>query len=474
MQFWIVLLGCGKGGGLSADEITFVEADIAGSGWLKYDAERTGDAFVRFGTASGALDSTTPTVDAAAGSVELRGLVNGRKHYAELVFVDGGDEQVSEVVEFTVSPPPDDVPILTQNEWDAGGSCLDGGYVLFNYIGATKSGVVIVDRLGQYVWGMASESPAQVGRARPGRNGQDILWNVAHQEKTTDIAAIIRQPFLGGEQTVTRTTWGHHDFVELPDGEMAWSGYDIRTDQLFPNGVDTGCIAAEVLYRGPEGMTEADTPTPIWNTWDDYTPGIYTFTAESDTFLKNYDCGDGTSPYEFQHANSLGYVESEGAYYQYWRWLDTLVKISAAGELLTEWGGPTNELTSADPSHEHAHFSDVWAGNILLYNNGHRIEQSGGGTVGSSVRHYTFDDTSYALETEFDNASYDDVLGDVRRIPVDGCENLLVSYSKQGRIVELTPEGEIVWEIGAGIGQITGRVYFLPDLYDFSGVAYPE
>ncbi|MEQ1568160.1 MAG: hypothetical protein ABMA64_21145 [Myxococcota bacterium] len=472
MSLWIAALACGPGR-LRADDLTFVEAGIAGSGWLKFDAGRRGEAFVRFGTSSDALDEVTPTVDAAAGSVEIRGLVNGRKHYAEVVIRDGGDEQVSDLVEFTAGPPPQQVPALHQNAWEPGRACLDGGYVMFNYIGATKSGVVIADRLGQYVWGVSSDAPAQVGRPRPARNGQDVLWNLAHSEKTADIAEIVRQPFLGGDPTVTRTQWGHHDFVELPDGELAWLGYDIRADQPLPDG-GTGCIAAEVLYRGPEGLTDADPPTPIWNTWDDYDAGIYTLTDDSREFLANYTCTDGTSPYEFQHANSLGYVESEGAYYQYWRWLDTLVKISADGELLLEWGGPGNGLTSGDPSHEHAHFSDVWPGNVLLYNNGHRIQPTEGPPVGSSLRHYTFDDASFTLEGEHDNGSYDDVLGDVRRIPIDGCDNLLVSYSKQGRIAELTPEGDIVWEVGTALGQITGRVYFVPDLYDLSGLAYPE
>ena len=66
------------------------------------------------------------------------------------------------------------------------------------------------------------------------------------------------------------------------------------------------------------------------------------------------------------------------------------------------------------------------------------------------------------------------LLGDVRRIPVEGCDNLLISFSNQGRIVELTREGEVVWDVTSGVNHVIARVTYLPDIYDFSGAAYPE
>lgn len=476
MRSWFVLGVCGVGvaGCSKIKDVTWVPNELPGSGTVTFSSKADGDAVVRFGEAEDALDQQSPGVAASEGAVPVRGLVLGHHYFAQVAI---GDKE-SDVIEFTVDPPPDGIPIMTQNRWEPGGSCMDGGYVLFNYIGSGKSGVAIVDRRGQYVWGVSVAPPEQVGRARPSRDGKSILYNVAHEEKSSDIAAIYRQPYEGGDPVRTRTLWGHHDFVELPDGDMAWLGYDIRLDQLYPDGVTTGCIAADTLMKGPEGMGDDETPTTLWDTWEDYEPGIYTFTGESDLFLKNYDCGDGTSPREFQHGNSMGWIDSEQSYYVNWRWLDTMVKFDASGVMQWQWGGGFNELDGADPKPEHAHFSDVWPGHVLMYDNRNS-------TVGSRLVQYGLTDTSYVQDAEFlagdlsldDPAhviDYDDVLGDLRRIPIDGCDNLLVSFSKQGRLSEMTPDGEFVWDIGVGLGQITGRAYFLPDLYDWSGIAYRE
>ena len=29
------------------------------------------------------------------------------------------------------------------------------------------------------------------------------------------------------DEQVTRTVWGHHDFIELPDGGMGWMGFTV-------------------------------------------------------------------------------------------------------------------------------------------------------------------------------------------------------------------------------------------------------
>jgi hypothetical protein len=485
----VSVLGCSGGG---VKDVAFEPYAIPGSGVVTFTTKKSGDAFVRFGTSEDALDQETPKVPADQGQVEVRGLVEGSKYFAEVVVADGSKEWTSDPIELTVGQPPDGVPALTQAEWNADLACADGGYLMFSYIGAGKSGVAIVDRLGQYVWAVALDSPNQTSRARPSRDGKSILYNVADENKREDIATIVRQPFDGSDPTITRTLKGHHDFVELPSGDFAWPAYDIREMDVMPDGDDSikvpggsGCVAAEVLYEGPEGMTDADTPTTIWDTWDDYPAGIYTLPAESDTFVKfpcadaGYEGLDNPVALEFQHANSLAYVDSEDAFYESWRWLDTFVKIGHDGTMAWQWGGlagaPASDLVPAngtDPSPEHAHFSDVWAGGMLIYNNGHRED----GDVGTTLREYSIDEAAgtFAMDWTYDPQSYDDVLGDVRRMPIDGCDNRLVSFSKKARVVELTADGQIAWEVDGGLGAIIGRVYWIPDLYDLSGLAYPE
>ena len=62
----------------------------------------------------------------------------------------------------------------------------------------------------------------------------------------------------------------------------------------------------------------------------------------------------------------------------------------------------------------------------------------------SRLVEYAFDDAGYQEVWSYESDKFENVLGDVRRIPIDGCDNLLVSWSGQGRISEITRDGELV------------------------------
>ncbi len=55
------------------------------------------------------------------------------------------------------------------------------------------------------------------------------------------------------------------------------------------------------------------------------------------------------------------------------------------------------------------------------------------------------------------------LLGDARRLPGG---NALVSWTLQGMLTELTPEGEVAWRASVDLGAGTTRVRWIPDLYD--------
>jgi hypothetical protein len=57
-------------------------------------------------------------------------------------------------------------------------------------------------------------------------------------------------------------------------------------------------------------------------------------------------------------------------------------------------------------------------------------------------------------------------------MPIEGCDNVLVSWSGQGRLQELTRDGQVVWEVQFALGDITGRAQYLSSLYDFADQAY--
>jgi hypothetical protein len=222
-------------------------------------------------------------------------------------------------------------------------------------------------------------------------------------------------------------------------------------------------VAADAIYEVAEGATETGGEYIVWSAFEDYPQGIYRLPEEG------FQCSFLPEAFEFGHANSLGYVESTTSYFMMWRWLDTLLQIERDGSLTWQWGGPFSDLGgNEDDLFYHAHFSDVWDGGMLMFDNRTREENS-------RLVEYSFDSTSFSQAWELPSDKFETILGDVQRIPLEGCDNLLVSYSGQGRIAEITRDGTTVWEVGASaIGAVIGRVYFLPDLYDMSGVAYPD
>ena len=276
----------------------------------------------------------------------------------------------------------------------------------------------------------------------------------------------------GSARTETRALWAHHDFVELPDGTLCWNGYEfadlVIDEKTVPTAVDT-------IVCAPEGSTSTDDATVVWTQLDPK-QWPYPFRVVNETFLPGYN--------EYAHGNSLAYLPEDDSFLVMFRWIDTIAKISRDGELQWVFGGPDNAFTvtkgaaSAATGTEadiflQAHFSDAWYDDdgllhILVFDNQPRPGPS-------RIGEYVLDEEAdtYRLDWSYASDTYENLLGDVRRMPVEGCDHLMVSFSTQGRLVEMTRAGDIVWDVGLRSGAATTRLTLLPDLYDMSGTAYP-
>jgi hypothetical protein len=576
MTPWALWLAACGGGSGKLDDVAFTPGEIPGTGTVTFSTDVEGEARVEFSWQDGEITRRTASFPATDGTVPVYGLPSGQAVEMELVVDDEGKELRSKTIEATIAPPDLQVPPLAVNVWEPELACDPEGHVLFSFLGSQKSGVAIIDRDGNYVWSYGSPDPQQqIGRVRPGRDGESLVWNYADINKDEDIGHIVRLSVDGTEKTETRTLSAHHDFVELPDGKMGFLAYEFR-DMIAPEedqgpvitetsglagvlgphpwladeleltlqqeqwtlGVASGTfaldttalpwvitltqtspepatlqglielratslrlevvqtepdlgltaptraqgfgeqaltfrrqveVAADAIYEVPEGAAETGSEHIVWSAFEDYPQGIYRLPREgfAGAFLPE--------SFEFGHANSLGYVEASDSYLMMWRWLDTLLNVSRDGSLLWQWGGPYSDLLGNDADlFYHGHFSDAWDAGILVFDNRTR-------DTTSRLVEYTFDDTSFQQVWQLESDKFESVLGDVRRIPIEGCDNLLVSWSGQGRISEITRDGTLVWDVGTtAIGNITSRVYFLPSLekggglYDFSNVGYPE
>ncbi len=225
----------------------------------------------------------------------------------------------------------------------------------------------------------------------------------------------------------------HHCVIQMPNGNIMYLyNYYIDVEGWdFPFQAD--------------GIREVDpiTRETVWE-WrcDDYlsTDDYCPYHMEEEVF-------DAAVPsYNWSHANSLVYREEESAVYINFRHLDRIVKIDyPSGEVL--WSmGRDGDFGAGHFSHGHdPQFLEN--GNILLYDNGnHRqpVEFSRAVEIAYDPVEGWAQDVWQWPPVDGGFWFYDAAMGDANRLP-NG--NTLITSSQHGQIYEVTPSGEIAWQL---------------------------
>lgn len=108
--------------------------------------------------------------------------------------------------------------------------------------------------------------------------------------------------------------------------------------------------------------------------------------------------------------------------------------------------------------------SHLWDGGMVVFDNGYHHDQSV-----SRVVAYSWDegDNSLAVDWQFTDpeSRFIQLLGDGRWLD-NG--NYLTAWTSAGIIAEVTPKGEIVWQVELEVGTGVGRVTMLDNLYDLT------
>ncbi len=324
----------------------------------------------------------------------------------------------------TVEVPP--LTVVT-SETPTDGPCADG-FVLATFTGPTSSGVLILDRGGDVVWAwLVPQQERRVYRARPARDGNGLYVAVGDRViDNGDVGAILRVGVDGAILSDTPTRDPHHDFVELPDGRLVYLAYEFSQPS---DGATQQFLATDRVWALPEGGTVGEV---LFTTLGDYPEQ-----ARIDTPPEGQDGRSLLGFLDWGHGASLGWRDEDETLFLMWRWLDTLVAIDDQG-VRWGWGGDYGELTGSD-SFEHAHFSEVWDGGLLVFDN--RVDEAGG----SRLVEYTFDEASYQKVWEWTEGWWERGVADVRRVP--GCDTVMSSWPDQGRIVEVARDGTTTWQV---------------------------
>ena len=366
-------------------------------------------------TVSYAAAGSSGLVATEDGAATLLGL-KASTTYALTVTVDGVEHDAGTV---TTGAPPAHLPEMTLTQ----GAELSG--FLVTSILSTPSAAVILDADGDYVWWMEASDEGLITRSRLSLDGRSLLFldPVGHHEQETDY--VLRRVSLDGTVNETLPAEGiHHDFIEVEDGVIAQIQHDART-------VDGETVKGDRLVEVHEDGAEVE----IWSVWDHLT----------------YHPDQAQSYYDWTHANALDYDADTGTYTISICAFSTIFHIDRqSGETLWRLGGDESDFRSAASDFEpfvHQHQHQLTEDGILVFDNQALESQE------SRVVEYALDEETGTLSLIWkyvpEPSFYTHGLGDVYRLPSG---NTRIVWSAQGQIDEVTPEGELRWQLSASLG----------------------
>jgi hypothetical protein len=356
-------------------------------------------------------------------------------HYRAVEEIDGEAVPAADARLLT-GPAPNSLPIVraTHHQPDA----IQPGFLLTQLL-TTPPAAVILDRDGDYVWWYQEDEGYMPGlfRAQLSRDRETVLFQrPSGGPNFQDKGELIQvTPTADVVAAIPGSDRSSHDYDELPDGTIAILRSHAQT-------VADGRIVYgdQIIELAPDGSE-----TQIWTVWD---------WAEHDPLVFTADLYGA----DWSHANILRYDEARDAYYVSMRGFHAIWGIDrTTGDVFWRFGGDSSDYTDADGNTDLTalqHGFQLLDSGIVVHDNGTRDALS------SRVIEYALDDdhglAEPVLEYVPDPPYFNYALGDVVR-HLDG--NTLVAFSMGGLVHEVSPDGELLWELatelGSGIGYVT-------------------
>jgi hypothetical protein len=415
---------------------------------LSWESTTAGVAHVAYGLDDYAQATPASAEAGTRHSVVVYGLKAGETYLLRgVVTAPDGSTEETEPVEIELEPAPQDLPRFSLV---VDGDDLLPGYVLTSLLGPDHGWLVILDQDADPVWYHAADSGLSITSSRPSRDGRSILHSQYDIQQRTDLGGVVRVPLDGSPRTLTRTELAHHDFAELPDGQLAWISLDIREAEVEGETVE---VAGDRILIGPEGGSEDDA-TELMSWFDLADPWVVCNHFEADTY--------GTGARDWVHANSLMYDEAQDRVFAMSKNQDSFLAIDRQTGLLDFQVGGRDATVAfvGGGGWSHGHMSQRWDDGFMVFDNGYH----NGGF--SRIEEWRLDEPAGTAEKVFeyvlDDGLFVELLGDVRKLPDD---SYLASWTPLGMIHRLDAAGAVTWQVEAELGSATGRVSFIEDLY---------
>ncbi len=403
--------------------------------WEQYEA---GGAWVEFSTDGETwLSSPLQQVEPGPQRALLLGIPYDVEAQYRVIYDAGDDARAGSIETIQTGAQPEGVPSLeplaaTESAWDG-----DTHYVLGSIDETNETGVAIgtwsfvFDRQGRVVWAWETEAQRATIHPRVSWDGTDFLLDHNSFYAIFDGGAesqILRLKIDGTEVARYDTPGLHHPFTDTPDGSLLWGasqGYGQTLERLHPDG----------------------TQEQLWVCGD-----FYAEIGHSESY-----CASNTVTWDETSEHVLFSLYSS----------DSVVEIDPESGESLRWFGHLPDAWSFDPEDsafwwQHGvHYTE--AGTLLV---SAKETENGDETV---VREYELDEESQTLVQVWTfgdgEGVYGPEMGEAHRL---GNGNTLHNYGSGARVREITPDGEVVWDLTFSSGTYLGRTTPLNDLYAFA------
>ncbi len=397
---------------------------------LDEDLSSLDEAWVVFGAVDGSSRRLgLPLSGPQAGRLDLVGFKPETAVQVQVFALDGGRELQSELLRIDTGSVPAWLPTLYV-ESDDGAPHFDGGTLLTSIV-TSPPAAVLIDADGDYLWWTELGETRQVARVRLSRDGLGVVALPVNMGEES-LRGLIFAPWDGGEQVDTDVGTPHHDFVVLEDGTLGL----IYPDRRMVDGQE---LSGDVLVERSVDGSEVE----IWNAWDQLDPAVDLPTLE--------DEGAWT------HANHLLYDAVADEWLLGLHGIRSIVRLARDGSgIQTMLGGARSDYRDGDgqPIELLGHHAfELTDSGIVLFENG------AGEDPTSRLLELSLDEASGLAEQVWEYRPqpelYNFALGGVDRL--EGGDTV-TTFSVNGRIDEVAPDGSLRWRLSAGLGGTFGYV----------------
>ena len=400
-----------------------------------------------------------------ADTIEVLGLKPGTGYHYQLDTFSGGTRRSSAVSSFSTSDLPADLQDVRMEK-------ISGSASRYSATGVpTASGgyAVVFDTSGTIVWYhdfVNAGLPVSDVMMQPNGNFTAFLGTTSGSQAASGY--YVEMTPAGEEVHTYRAPSGYY----MDDHEIRLTGsgatkkasyitYDIRrTDLTEIGGLPSVALAGHQIVREDATGTREFT----WDSWHN---------IGFDEWIGDDGTKSTRTATDYDHPNAVSF-DASGNYIVSWRNLNQIMAInSQSGEVMWRIGGVKGDYEFVnDPlgGFTKQHSPKILPnGNLLVYDNGTEHDPQETRAVEYRLDHVAKTATM-VWEYHHDPPIYTGFVGWVERLAGG---NTWVGFSLAGRVVEVDPAGNVVWESQLTVNGANGSAYRILPITSLYGFATP-